>query len=880
MAAFRRIANLFRRTSVDREIRAEIQAHIDLRIDANLAAGMSPAEARRQALVQFGNVTATKERVAGADAALGLSGVWRDIRCAARQLRKSPGFAITAIVTLGLGVGINTAGFSSMDAVVLRPLAVPDLHRVTTLAEQPGRGAQGDFQPVALANYEDWLKQSRSFESLAVRDRADMSLTGSGDASHVVATIASASFFTVLRAQPLLGRVFGDADCQTGRDGVALLNYGFWERRFAADPTVLGRQIELDQRMYTIVGVMPKRMQYPSDTDVYLPFAPTSRQLANRADRNYLVIGRLRDGVSVQQAQAEMQTLATHMAAAYPATNKDWTVRVEPLLDGINGELTPLYYRLVMGGTLFVLLIVCANIANLQLARGVARRPEIAMRSALGAKRWHIIRQLLTENILLALIGVGVGVSVAALYLHILLISMPARVARYMSGWSNTSLNGRALLFSLLLAAAAGIVAGVAPALSALRVNMLDQLKAGSRGTTGQGRTRLRSIFAVSQISLAVALVVGAALMSKGMFSMLHLADDYQPGSVLVFKVSLPEARYDTPQKQAAWYNESLERLSTLPGVTHAELTGALPYSDNGWLQDLDIQDRPAMPGKFQSALRLPVSAGYFGALEIPIVEGRGFTKSDTVGSVSVAVVSERFAAQYFPGQDPLGHRIRLGGAESHDPWLTIAGIAKETNYSMWEQTQHPALYLDSAQMPLTGTTYFLMTNGNPEALAPAARKALAGIDAALPLDAVQTWEQSIHEELTGLMDAAVMLGIDAALALLLAVIGIFGVMADLVGERTREIGVRLALGAQRGDVLGLILRRASWLTGTGIATGLVLAFVLSHLVANLLRGVRPDDPAVFVVITATIVASALGSSWIPARRAARVDPMQALRAE
>ena len=880
MAAFRRFINSFRHSKIDREINAELQAHIDLRVETNLAAGMSPAEARRHALVQFGNVTATKERVAGADAALGLSGLWRDVRYAARQLRKSPGFTITAIITLGLGVGINTAGFSSMDAVVLRPLAVPDLHRVMTLAEQPGRGSQGDFQPVSLANFEDWLRQSRSFESLAVRDRADMSLTGSGDASRVVATITSASFFTVLRAQAQLGRVFGDADCQPGRDGVALLNYGFWERRFAADPTVLGRQIELDQRTYTIVGIMPKRMQYPPDTDVYLPFAPTAQQLANRTDRNYFVIGRLRDGVSVQQAQAEMQTLATHMAAAYPATNKDWTVKIEPLLDGINGELTPLYYRLVMGGTLFVLLIVCANIANLQLARGVARRPEIAMRSALGAKRWHIIRQLLTENILLALIGTAFGVGIAALYLHILLINMPARVARYIPGWSSTSLNGRALLFSFLLAAVAGIVAGMAPAVSALRVNMLDQLKAGSRGTTGQGRTRLRSVFAVAQISLAVALVVGAALMSKGMFSMLHLADEYHPGSVLVFKVSLPDARYDTAQKQAAWYNQSLERLSTLPGVTHSELTGALPYSDNGWLRDLEIQDRPIMPGKFQSALGLPVSAGYFSALHIPIIEGRGFTKSDAIGSLPVAVVSERFAAKYFPAQNPLGHRIRLGGAESHDPWLTIVGIAKETSYSMWEPTQHPAVYMDSTQLPLDGATYFLMTDGNPTALAPAAHKALDGIDPALPLDAVQTWEQSIHEELTGLMDAAVMLGIDAALALLLAVVGIFGVMADLVGERTREIGVRLAMGAQRANVLGLILRRAFWLTGTGITAGLVLAFVLSHLVANLLRGVRPDDPAVFAVITVVIAVAALASSWIPARRASRVDPMQALRAE
>lgn len=877
MAAFRRIANLFRRTSIHHEIDAELQAHIDLRIDANLAAGLSPAEARRRALVQFGNLTSTRERVAGADAALGLSGVWRDVRYAARQLRKSPGFTITAIVTLGLGVGINTACFSSMDAVVLRPLAVPDLHRVMTIAERPSRGG---YQPVALANYEDWLRQSRSLESIAVRTRADMSLTGAGDAAHVVAAITSGSFFTVLRAQAQLGRVFTDAECQPGHDAVVLLNYGFWQRRFAADPTVLGRKIELDQRTYTIIGVMPKTMQHPSVAEVYLPFAPTSQQLADRSTHDYLVIGRLHDGVTVQQAQAEMQTLATHMAAAYPATNTDWSVKVEPLLDGINGEMTPLYYRLIMGSTMFVLLIVCANIANLQLARGVARRPEIAMRSALGARRWHIVRQLLTENVLLALIGAGLGVAIAALYLRILLINMPANVARYIPGWSNTSLNGRALLFSLVLAAAAGIVAGIAPAVGALRVSVLDQLKAGSRGSTGQGRTRLRSVFAVAQISLAVALVMGAALMSKGMFSMLHLADDYHPGSVLVFNVSLPEARYDTKQKQTAWYNESLERLRTLPGVTHAEVTGALPYSDNGWLQDLGIQDRPVTPGKFQSALRLPVSTGYFGALYIPIVEGRGFTQSDSLDSLPVAIVSERFVSQFFPGQNPLGHRIRFGGANSHDPWLTIVGIAKETNYSMWEQTQNPAVYMDSAQMPLEGTTYFLMTDGNPLALAPAARKALAGIDPALPLDSVETWEQSIHEQLTGLMYAAAMLGIDAVFALLLAVIGIFGVMADLAGERTREIGVRLALGAQRVDVLGLILRRASWLTGAGISIGLVLAFVLAHLVANLLRGVRPDDPVVFVVITATIAAAALGSSWIPARRASRVDPMQALRAE
>lgn len=406
----------------------------------------------------------------------------QDLRYAVRQLRKSPGFTFAAVLTLSIGIGANTAIFSSMDAVVLRPLAVPQLDRVMTVAEQQERG---DYEQVALANYEDWARQSRSFEDLAIRRRADMSLTGVGDAAHIQAAITSANFFTVLRAKPVLGRVFGENECAPGRDAVAVLNYGFWQRRFGADPAVLGRKIELDQREYTIVGVMPKTLQYPSDADIFTPLAPTAEQLSDRARHDYLVAGRLRSGVTVKQAQAEMQTIATHLAEAYPASNQGRSVHVEPLLDGINGEFTPLYYKLVMGATLFVLLVVCANVANLQFARGIARRPEIAMRAALGAGRFRLTRQLLTENILLGVIGALGGIGCAALYLRLTLIAMPERVARYMSGWSNISLNGRALTFSILLAVIAGVVAGFAPAVQALRINLVDQLKAGSRTSAG-----------------------------------------------------------------------------------------------------------------------------------------------------------------------------------------------------------------------------------------------------------------------------------------------------------------------------------------------------------------------------------------------------------
>jgi predicted permease len=802
----------------------------------------------------------------------------QDLRYAIRQLRKSPGFTIAAVLTLTIGIGANTAVFSSMDAVVLHPLAVPQLDRVVTVAEQQDRSG---FGQATLANYEDWSRQSRSFESLAVRDTADMSLTGAGDAAHVRAAQTSANFFTVLRTQALMGRVFQESECQPGRDAVAVLNYGFWQRRFGSDPAVMGRKIQLDQREFTIVGVMPKTMQYPSDADLYLPLAPTPQQLGNRSAHQYLVTGRLREGVTVRQAQAEMRILAERLAQAYPATNLGWSVKVEPLLDGINGDLTPLYYKMIMGATLFVLLVVCANVANLQFARGIARRPEMAMRIALGASRWRILRQLMTENILLGVVGAAGGLGFGALYLQIILTTMPARVARYMPGWSNTSLNGRVMAFSLLLAVGAGVISGFLPAIEALRVNVVEQLKSGSRGTTGSGRThRLRNIFAVAQISLAVALVIGAALISKGMSSMLHLADGYHPDKILTFNVQMPPARYDNPRKLAAFYADSLTKLRALPGVTHAEVSSALPYSENGWMQDMVIENRPMVPGKFQSALHLQVSQGYFDAFHVPIVTGRAFSSNDRLDTLPVAVVSQQFVARYFPGENPIGHRIRMGGADSKDPWLTIVGVAEETSYSTWDQTRQPAVYMSAAQVPLQGTTFAVMTDGDPLALAPAVRSALAGLDPTLPLDVVMSYQQYLHELLTGLMYAAAMLAVDALIALLLAAIGIFGVMANLVGERTREIGVRLAMGARREDVLGMILSRASWLTAAGVGAGLLLAFGLAHMVANLLVGVRPDDPAVFASITATIVAIALVASWIPAHRAARIDPMEALRDE
>jgi predicted permease len=553
---------------------------------------------------------------------------------------------------------------------------------------------------------------------------------------------------------------------------------------------------------------------------------------------------------------------------------------VEPLLDGINGDLTPLYYRLILAATGFVLLVVCANVANLQFVRGISRRPEIAVRTALGAGRGRLLRHLLTENMVLGAMGAVGGLVLAAVCMHLCVIAMPADVARFLSGWSNISLNGRALAFSLFLAIAAGVLSGLLPALKALRVNLVDQLKAGSRTSSASREThRLRDLFSVSQISFSVLLVIGAALMCKGMWSMLHMADVYQPKQILTFRVDLPAGRYATDERRVAWFNSSLEKLRALPGVTRAEITTALPHGQESDSDDFRIENRPVPPGKFQSAVRLSVTGGYFDSLHIHGQSGRIFNSGDTTSTQPVAVVSLRFARNYFFGENPIGHRIQMG-SNGQAPWVRIIGVVDDVNYLWVDSAIEPVVYLNGVQMPPSGATYVVTTAGDPMALASGVRQALAALDPAIPLDEVQSYATYLTVELTGLMYAAAMLSIDALIALLLAAIGIFGVMANMVAERTQEIGVRIALGARPEAVLTMIMRRAALLTGIGVALGTILAFALARLSANLLFGVSPNDPGVFVSIIAAITVIALLVSWGPARRAASIDPMRALRSE
>jgi len=876
-----RCAFFFRRKRLDEDLNDELHSHIELAVEENMQHGMTEEEARTAALRAFGGVAQTRENYRVQRGLPFLEILWSDLRYAVRQLWKSPGFTITTALTLAIGIGMNTAVFSMMDAVVLRPLAVPDMSRVVIVAEEHGRGS-GDYKQVALANYQDWKQQSRSFADLAIRSDASMSLTGEGEALHVQAAFATASFFEVLRTNALLGRVYQDRECQPGHNTVAVLSYAFWQKHFGADPSVLGRVVNLDGQAYTVIGVLPKTMQYPSISEVFLPLAPTPQQLQNRIAHDYLVVARLRSGVSVSQAQEELRVIAERLAKIYPASNLGWSVRVEPLLDGINGDLTPLYYRLILAATGFVLLVVCANVANLQFVRGISRRPEIAVRTALGAGRGRLLRHLLTENLVLGAMGAAGGLVVAAVCMHLCEIAMPKSIEKYISGWSNISLNGRALAFSLFVALAAGLTSGLLPALKALSINLVDQLKAGSRSTSASREThRLRDLFAISQISFSVLLVIGAALMCKGMWSMLHVADVYQPKQILTFHVDLPAARYATDEQRASWFNSSLEKLRALPGVTHAQITTALPDGQEAWNDDFRIENRPVPPGKFQSAIQLAVNDGYFEAFHIPRLSGRYFNSSDSINTQPVAVVSRKFAEQYFSTESPVGHRIQMGAAGSPNAqWARIVGVVDDVNYLWIDRSAEPAMYLNALQVPPPGATYVVTTSANPMALVPAVRQALGALDPTIPLDDVQTYETYLTVEFTGLLYAAAMLTIDALIAMLLASIGIFGVMANLVAERTQEIGIRIALGARPEVVLAIILRRAALLTGIGISVGTVLAFALARVSANLLFGVRPDDPGVFVSIIAAIAAIAFLVSWGPARRAASIDPARTLRTE
>ena len=804
----------------------------------------------------------------------------QDSRYAFRMLIKNKSYTAVAVLALALGIGANTAVFSVTDAFLLKPVALPDLNSLVMLMEQaPGQTAF--WSDVSPANYSDWKRQSRSFAELSPHHWDEVNLTGSGDPERMRIVRAAANFFDVLGAKAMLGRTFLAEDEQAGKNQIVVLSYGLWERHFGSDRGIVGKTIKLDGMTHTVVGVMDKKFNFPVSAEMWTPLAldPKASQVR---DRHYLQIAaRLNPGVSLPQASAEMATVARRLAVQYPETNRGWSAQVIPMRFFVTGDLTTNYTLMLMVAVGFVLLIACANVANLQFARGAARQREFAMRTALGAGRWRVVRQLLTESIALSLLGAGAGLALAEWGVELILHYMPANIARYIAGWNEIQLDARSFAFALSVAVASGILSGLAPALQASKPDLNETLKESGRGTSaGRSRQRVRGLLVVSELALALVLLIGAGLMVKGVQTLLAVQQPYDPSHVLSIEINLSETKYKARPQRAEFYERVLQQLQTVSEIESAAVVRSLPYGDGLRRDAIRIEGRQVEKGEFPAAQLEPVSPDYFRLMRIPLREGRLLGERDGAASLPVAVVSEAMVRRYWPGQSALGRRIKVGPPDSENPWLTVVGVVKDVYYNWFDKDPQPVLYQSYHQAATGWTTLAIRSYGDPTRIVSAVRGQIAKVDPDQPLAEIRTLERVMSDSVLGLSYVAVMMTVLGVIALLLSAVGVSGLMAYSVTERTHEIGVRLALGAQRAAVLRMLVRRGMLLSAAGLAIGFTASLFLARLMSRLIFGVSATDWSTFGGTLLALAAVALGASYIPARRASRLDPTSALRHE
>ena len=789
-----------------------------------------------------------------------------DVRYAVRLLRARPGFAAVAILTLALGVGATTAIFSVVHAVLLSPLPFRDADRLVNIHIV---GHEGATVPLPDADFVAWRSQNRTADAVAIFDTDGATLTGDGPPERVAAAWTSDRFFDVLGARPLLGRVLQEGDDRPGAPRTAVISHTLWTRRFHGDPSVIGRAIALNGRSYTIIGVMPPGFRFPEfpDTDVDLWRVLTIDPPTRRGPFYSTGIARLKPGVHLEELRANLD---------YPGPT-DWVLTAIPLQESLVGNVRPILYAL-LGAVALLLLIATANVANLLLARAAARDREIAVRGALGAGRGRIAAQLVTESLVLAILGGGAGLIVAAWGTRALLAIAPEGIPRLAEVGMNTTV----FAFAFAVSAACGVLFGVAPALRASRTALVETLKDGGRGGAGIGRRRAQRLLVVSEIALALMLSVGAGLMIRSFAALQRVSPGFEPSHLLTFRVSLPGVQYDTAAKVEGFYSSLVQRLEALAGVRAAGLTVSLPphllsMTDNFMTEGMTLPPNQAAP----VGPLLFVSERYFTALGTPLVRGRFFTERDDRDAPAVVIINDALARQYFRGQDPVGKRLKNGGPERPDnQWMTIVGVVGDVNYSGLDTAPAPTVYFPFRQTADTGQYVVVRTAGDPRTLASAAREIVAALDKDLPVANLHTMDDLMAASVAAPRFRTTLVAIFAAVGLLLAAIGIYGVMSYAVTERTHEIGVRAALGAGRADVLRLVLGETLLLAALGVGVGVAGALATTQTIRALLFHVEPTDSSTFVAIALILVATALIASYIPARRALRVDPMVALRYE
>lgn len=809
--------------------------------------------------------------------------VWQDIRYGVRMLIKHRLTTLVCVVALALGIGANAAIFSLAEAFLLRPVPFEHANRFVVLVDsRPGQNI--DMNSVAPATFFEWQSRAHSFAQMGAYQWDALNLTGDGEPMKVQGFEVTANLFDLLGVHPKLGRGFLPEEEQIGKDQEIILSYGLWNRNFASDPHILGMKIKVYGKPYVVVGVMEKGFDFPKPAEAWVPLSFDVKSRAVRDERSLWAVARLNPGVSLSQATAEMRTITARQAEAYPDIYRGWALRVMPVGEFATGDLTRQFTFLLLGAVGFVLLIACADVANVQFARVTGRHKELAVRTAMGASRTRIIRQLLTESVLLALAGAALGLLFAQWDISLILDHMPPEVARFIAGWNTIRLNAGAFLFTLAIAVASGIISGIAPSWLHSQTNISETLKESGRGaSTGPSRHRLRSILVVGEIALALVLLVGAGLLVKGFHALLSVHENYHPESVLTLTLSLPDDRYAQKSARVAFHEQVLQRLSAIPHVESAALATSVPYANGGGvdLNSFTIEGRaPQERGETLTSIVETISPNYFRLMNIGLRDGRPLEDADGAATLPVADISRIFAERYFPGENPIGKKIKIGAADSDSPWMTVVGIVDDVHYSWISKQVLPAIYRSYRQAPPFYTSVLLRTEGDPLSFASAVRSEVASVDPDLPLFDVMPFNKVITNSIVGFAYVATTMAILGVIALLLASVGIYGVMSYSVGERTHEIGVRMAMGATAKDVQRLILGNGLLLTLIGMALGLPLALGLGYALSSLLFGVKVADPLVFVALPLLLAGVATIACYLPARRAVRLDPLAALRYE
>ena len=875
----RRLIGVFSSSAADRELDAELESNLQLHVDDNIRAGMSPGDARRAALIALGGLAQTKEQYRDRRGLPALESLFRDVRFGIRSLMHAPGFTLAAVVILGLGIGANSTIFTLVNAVVLRPLPFANADRIMRLWQTPPPSlfpGTSTF-PLSPANFIDWETQNQVFERMAMYRGARRALTGQGEPDAVVTYRASANFLPILGLSPLLGRGFTEDDDHAGGPRTALLSEGFFRSRFGGNPSIIGRTIDLDRVPHEVIGIVPDAPAFINLAQVWVPLAWTPEERKIRNNHNYRAIAKLKAGVTLEQAQDELTTIAKRLEAQYPEDNKDWGFLVRPLQQDMLGDVRE-SLLVLLGAVGLVLLIACANVANLMLVRTHGRAKEIAVRTALGASRARVVQQLLTEGLLLGVAGGLVGY--AAAYYGVAVLT--AAIGDGLPRATEVQVDGRVLAFTTAVAMATGLLAAFAPAWKLTGRRTADALKTGpSRGSSSGGDGRVRNLLVVSEVALALMLLIGAGLLMRSLSGLRDVDPGFDPRNVLTATVQIPEAKYSTEARRNQFFAEVRQAVRALPGVESAAWVDNVPLQ-GGSSQYVHIEGMPPMNESEMPvvAIRMP-SPGYFTTLRIPLIAGRDFTDADTFGSPRVVIVSERTAQRFWPGQDPLGKRLTLT-MMTKEP-AEVVGLVREIKTGALDASEAESetiIYTPAAQFAYGGSTIVVRTAVEPESLEKAVVTAIHTIDPEQPVLDSETMESIVETALGQRPFAMQLLGAFALLAVVLASVGIYSVIAYTVRQRVREIGIRMALGAPAAGVLRMMLAEGLKPTLIGVGAGLVLAALLAGVMRTLLFGVSQHDPGTFGSVAVLMILVGAMATLVPAYRATRVDPIATLRAE